>query len=339
MMDKATPHETAIEHGGDLDRAIALYGGARKNWIDLSTGINPHVYPLPQIEMHHFAALPDAGVVSGLIDAAKDAYRTEADCLPVAGAQQAIQLYPALLREQLKGRSAAVLAASYNEHGIQLRRQGWKVETVQHIAGLAGADLAVLVNPNNPDGQYLDPQGVRDLARQVGFLVVDESFCDIRPELSLCPHLEGAPDNILILRSFGKFYGLAGLRLGFMLGAPELIERAKAMLGSWPVSGPALAVGTIALSDRKWATDMIAQLDKDASRLDRMAEDAGWQLVGGTSLFRLYDVADGAECQAKLAVHHIWSRKFGYAPSWLRLGLPGLSDWNRLEQAIGAIKG
>ncbi|MGC6439063.1 MAG: threonine-phosphate decarboxylase CobD [Candidatus Puniceispirillaceae bacterium] len=323
-----------IEHGGDLDRAMARFGGARDHWLDLSTGINPHAYPLPDIAAYHWAELPDMGALFSLVDAAKSAYRTDADCLPVAGAQQAIQHYPALLKAHMQGRRAKLLHPSYNEHDIQLRRQGWQVESVRQMADLAGADLAVLVNPNNPDGQFLKAEAVLELAGKVGFLVVDESFCDIRPDISVCPMLDKGPGNILVLRSFGKFYGLAGLRLGFVVGPDTILHQISRNLGSWSVSGPALEIGRIALSDITWAEEMKIQLEEEASHLDQLAQEAGWVRLGGTSLFRLYDVGDAMGVQDMLGAHHIWSRKFSYAPSWLRLGLPPRSAWGRLEKAI-----
>ena len=204
---------------------------------------------------------------------------------------------------------------------------------VRERALLHGFDAVVVVNPNNPDGRHRMPADLLLLAEQNGLLVVDESFADVAPAVSLCPAL-GDP-GVIVLRSFGKFYGLAGLRLGFALGAEEDIARLRELAGPWPVSGPALAAGRVALADRAWAEATRARLDADAERLDRLARQANWRLVGGTALFRLYDTADAGAAQARLARRRIWSRTFPYAPSWLRLGLPGSElEWTVLAEAL-----
>jgi len=318
------------EHGGNLDNAINAYGGARSDWIDLSTGINPHAYPIPAIAQQCWTDLPDEAAVLKLIDVAGKCYHTNLPILPMAGAQQAIQTYPAMMS---KGR-AGILSPTYNEHAIQLKRHGWDVFAATSIEALCGYDLAVIVNPNNPDGQEFTQSDLLALAKQVGLLVVDESFVDSNPQLSLCPHVTDADDNILILRSFGKFYGLAGLRLGFAIGAEALLDRLAAQQGSWAVSGPALAIGAQALADTIWANTMRDQLSTDAIRLDNLAINADWHVKGGTSLFRLFEVEDAASWQEMLARHHIWSRRFSYAPNWIRLGLPPTGGWSRLEKAL-----
>jgi cobalamin biosynthetic protein CobC len=139
----------------------------------------------------------------------------------------------------------------------------------------------------------------------------------------------------MALRSFGKFFGLAGLRLGFALGAEAEIGRLRSLAGPWPVSGPALAAGRVALADTSWAEAARGRLAADAERLDRLAAASGWEVVGGTALFRLYDVGDACEAQDRLARAHVWSRVFPYSRSWLRLGLPGEeAEWQRLATAL-----
>ena len=327
-------HGRTPEHGGDLDRAIERFGGQRAGWLDLSTGINPHAYPLPPIDNSCWSDLPDKGLKQDVEAAAAAAYHTTQPCLSVSGAQQAIQLYPALFSRYITGRRARLLHPSYNEHERQLVRQNWQVERVCFIDQLAGADLAVVVNPNNPDGHCSHPEQLFSLAKQVSVLVIDESFCDPLPHLSVCPYLTAQHDNILVLRSFGKFYGLAGLRLGFAVGTRPHLHDLAEMMGSWAVSGPALAVGWFALTDRIWATQMTTQLAKESDHLDHLATMAGWQIVGGTSLYRLYQIDDAAAWQDHLARHQIWVRAFSYNTKWLRLGLPPQTGWARLEQAL-----
>ena len=322
------------EHGGDLDRAIARFGSRRAHWLDLSTGINPDPYPLPQLDESVWRDLPDKQMSVAVSIAAAKRYQTTRPVLCLAGAQQAIQIYPLLCADKCTKQSAHVLYPSYNEHEYQLEQQGWQVMRKAEVGQLAGADLAVLVNPNNPDGRSVSPQQLLALAAQVGFLVIDESFCDPLPHLSVCPHLTAAHDNILVLRSFGKFYGLAGARLGFAIGAQALLDKIADRMGNWAVSGPALAIGKAALEDSIWATHMTEKLADDARRLDQLTSQAGWRLIGGTTLFRLYQMTDARQWQDHLARQFIWTRAFSYNSSWLRLGLPPASEWGRVEHAL-----
>lgn len=321
------------DHGGDLDRAKALFGGA--DWLDLSTGINPCPYPVPQIPPRLWGALPTGTETAQLEQVARRAYGAGAavGCVALAGAQGAIQLVPRLV---VAGQ-ARVVGPTYNEHAGALETQGWTVQQVPDIDALRGADLGVVVNPNNPDGRLWTPEALIALAPEVGLLIVDESFADPAPEYSLVRYMDRLPERarILVLRSFGKFYGLAGVRLGFALGAPALIDRLRALSGPWAVGGPAIACGCAGLADSAWQADTIARLSRDAVRLDRLAERAGWTPVGGTVLFRTYDVGDAAAWQAHLARAHIWVRKFPYSDGWLRLGLPGdAAGWQRLQAVM-----
>lgn len=318
-----------IDHGGNLDVARARFGGRPEDWIDLSTGINRHPYPVPELPPHHWNALPSRAHIESLHEAARQAYGTTAPVLAMAGAQAAIQLLPHLAPP---GR-AKILSPTYGEFGHVLRTAGWEVEGVSDLDAFDGADLAIVVNPNNPDGRRHDPQRLAALVPRVGRLVVDESFIDVMPESSLAPRA-GQP-GLLVLRSFGKFYGLAGIRLGFVLGCEADIAALAGMAGPWPVSGIAIEIGRRALLDREWADATRARLVREAERLDELARWAGWQLLGGTPLFRLYEAGDGLRVQKRLARAQIWSRVFHYGPSWLRLGLPGAeTEWQRLTAAL-----
>jgi cobalamin biosynthetic protein CobC len=228
---------------------------------------------------------------------------------------------------------ARILTPTYNEHGAAFRNAGWQVDEVATLAALEGADLAVVVNPNNPDGRKHAPEDLLRLTTRVGRLVVDESFADARPDLSLAP--KAGQGRLVVLRSFGKFYGLAGVRLGFILGSEADVATLAEMAGPWPVSGPAIAIGTAALSDRSWAEATVARLRADAARLDRLAQSAKWKCVGGTDLFRLYDTPNALAAREKLVQHQIWTRMFPYSDRWLRLGLPGQpTEWDRLAAAL-----
>lgn len=317
------------EHGGNLDLAQQRFGGRAEDWIDLSTGINRQPYPVGEISARAWSALPSHAEIEALHQAARHAYRTNAPILAMGGAQAAIQLLPQLAS---RGR-ARILAPTYNEYAGVLVTAGWDVQEVGELGALVGADLAVVVNPNNPDGRNIGPKDLLALLPRVGRLVVDESFADAVPQLSLAP--EADRQGLLILRSFGKFYGLAGLRLGFAIGNAADIDKLATLSGPWPVSGPAIAIGCRALHDDAWAEMTSARLARDCARLDEMAQAQGWRLVGGASLFRLYEMPDALAAQERLARGHIWSRVFAREPTWLRLGLPGSeAEWARLAEAL-----
>lgn len=318
------------DHGGNLDEAIARFGGSREEWVDLSTGINRVPYPVPPISAHAWRDLPTRSDLRRLADAARTAYGANCCVLPVAGAQAAIQMVPRLRPPGF----ARIVSPTYNEHAAALVSAGWRVEPVRELADLAGADLAVVVNPNNPDGRSWTPLEVLAVADRIGLMVVDESFCDATEELSLCP--QAGRDGLVVLRSFGKFYGLAGLRLGFTLVAESELESMRATAGPWPVTGAAVETGCTALIDAAWKRSAIVRLQADAARLDALAAQAGWKLAGGTALFRTYETPDAISAQERLAASRVWSRVFPYSRNWLRLGLPGEGEWERVMVAIGA---
>jgi cobalamin biosynthesis protein CobC len=317
------------EHGGNLDLAQQRFGGRAEDWIDLSTGINRLPYPVGEVSSRAWNALPSRSEIEALHQAARHAYRTSAAVVALGGAQAAIQLLPQLAPPGC----ARILAPTYNEYAGVLSAAGWKVEEVSALEALAGAELAIVVNPNNPDGRCHPSKDLLELLPRVGRLVIDESFADMDPQLSLAP--EADRPGLLILRSFGKFYGLAGLRLGFALGNSSDIARLAALSGPWPVSGAAIAIGCRALRDDAWAEATSARLARDCVRLDAMVQSQRWTLVGGTPLFRLYGTPDALAAQERLARRQIWSRVFAREPTWLRLGLPGSeSEWTRLAEAL-----
>jgi cobalamin biosynthetic protein CobC len=318
-----------LDHGGNLDIALERFGGCPEEWIDLSTGINRCPYPVGELTPRLWNVLPSRSDIASLHDAARRAYATTAPVLATAGAQAAIQLLPRLAP---LGR-ARILAPTYNEYAAILSGAGWTIVQAAALDALAGADLAIVVNPNNPDGRQHDPAKLLALLPHVGRLVVDESFADCVPGLSLAP--EAGRRGLIVLRSFGKFYGLAGLRLGFVLASEADVAAFAGMSGPWPVSGPAIEIGRRALLDRDWADETRARLARGSARLDRLARDAGWTLVGGTPLFRLYEAGDAVVVQEHLAEAKIWSRIFRDSPGWLRLGLPGSeAEWERLAAAL-----
>jgi cobalamin biosynthesis protein CobC len=325
-----------LTHGGDLDAARRLFPGAPEPWLDLSTGINPHPYPIPEISPEDFARLPDAEGLARLTNLAATVYAapSESNLVPAPGSQILMTLIAGLVPP---GR-AVILGPTYAEHARVAALAGHEVTTVSELAPLGEADLAVAVNPNNPDGRL---HGARELRRVAeaqrarnGLLVVDEAFMDASPRgESLSLDVEGA--NVVVLRSFGKFFGLAGIRLSFALAAKDLAARLRADLGPWPVSGPALAVGIEALSDSRWIAATRASLGDAAQRLDGLLAGAGLERVGGTELFHLVRSPDAPQVFERLGRSGVLVRRFDEQPDWLRFGLPGKEEaWQRLEAAL-----
>ena len=306
------------DHGGGLDAAIAAYGGSRQDWLDLSTGINPVPYPMPQLPADAWSALPDQAAFTRLYDLARSFWNIPQDAA-IIGATGASAIIAALPRVLPVG-EVSIPGPTYNEHGASFAAAGWRL-------GQDPSHALVAVHPNNPDGHIWQ---VADLGAT--YTVIDESFCDVTPDQSLI-HLAARPGTI-VLKSFGKFWGLAGLRLGFAIGDPEIIAKLVELLGPWQISGPALAIGAEALADPQWADETRARLSVDADRLDKLATASGAKLIGGTTLFRLYQVKDAVAAQDQFARHHIWSRVFPYASDWIRLGLPAPDRWDQLEQAL-----
>lgn len=316
-----------------LSHAARLYPNAPRPFLDLSTGINPIPYPLAPLPETAFTRLPDAEDEYRLRTAAAQAYGvSDPDMVaPAPGTQILISLLPHLLGE--RGR-VAILSPTYGEHTAAWTNAGFPVLETSDVNDLAQADIAIICNPNNPCGRRHSPADLLTLADRVKRLVIDEAFADLEPtHLSLAPHLPHS--GVVILRSFGKSYGLAGLRLGFALTTPDCAARIRTALGPWPLSGPALAAGLQALPDAAWRASTIARLDQDTARLDTYATSQGLTLLGGTRLFRLYEGTEAPALACRLAQAGILVRRFAQTPNRLRLGLPGTTDaWTRLENSL-----
>jgi cobalamin biosynthetic protein CobC len=341
MDDRATStrgsEPEAIVHGGNLDEVSRRYPDAPLPWIDLSTGINPCPYRVPPLASEPWARLPTKSDERTLLTAAVARYGVHAPASIVAapGTQALLQIIPRL---RASG-TVAVLGPTYEEHAQCWRRAGHRVRPVDDFDALGDCDVAVVVNPNNPTGRVVPRETLAALAAKLaarnGLLVVDEAFVDVVPaDASLVPAL---PPATLVLRSFGKTYGLAGLRLGFAIAAPELADRLRSELGPWAVSGPALAIGAAALADDNWLNGARERLVADSQRLDARLIAAGCRIVGGTPLFRLAEHENAHTLADRLAGHGIHVRRFPYNAAWLRFGLPGReADWRRLEAALAA---
>ncbi|MDR3375862.1 MAG: threonine-phosphate decarboxylase CobD [Ancalomicrobiaceae bacterium] len=326
----------SVYHGGDLAGAAMRFPQAPRPWLDLSTGINPIPYPLPDLPSDVWTRLTPAADITEL-EAAAAAHFGAADAARVVagpGTQALIQQLPRLR----PARRVGILGFTYQEHGHVWQAAGTEVTVVEEFEALAAFDVAIIVNPNNPDGRLVHPEDLASLANRMadmgGLLVVDEAFVDVLAgAASFIPHLNA---GAIVLRSFGKTWGLAGLRLGFAVAPPALADRLRRDLGPWAISGPAATIGTAAYADRAWLTATIARLARDAARLDRMLADAGFECLGGTPLYRLVAHADAAGWFERLGHAGILTRPFPARRDWLRFGLPGAeADWARLAAALG----
>jgi len=320
-----------LEHGGRLAVAMTTWPDAPRPWIDLSTGINPWPYPAPPASRTARARLPDPDEVAALEAVAARAFGVADPALVMAtpGAEAAIRLLPRLV----PGARVWIKRPTYGGHLAAWIGAGHMIVDDPDLA-----DVQVVVNPNNPDGALETPAALDAradlLARRGGWLVVDESFVDTLAGASVAPL---AHPRMLMLRSFGKFYGLAGLRLGFLAGDPQVIGRARALQGDWPVSADAIAAGLEAYADAAWADRTRLKLAQQAARLDDRLQRAGFAIVGGTSLFRLAEAADAADRFAALARRGILTRPFAEQPRWLRFGLPTAAARPRLAAALNSL--
>ncbi|RNJ51559.1 threonine-phosphate decarboxylase CobD [Methylocystis hirsuta] len=328
-----------VAHGGRLDAARRLFPDAPRPWIDLSTGVNPHAYPLPPLADEVFTRLPDDDAFAALDGAARKAYGApaEADVVPGGGAQAFIQMLPRVF----PAKRVAILGFTYAEHAACWAAMGAQVDRVETLDAFANADVGVIVTPNNPDGRVVGPQDILSAAAQMsqrGLLIVDESFMDFTPEASIARFAQN--ESLVVLRSFGKAYGLPGVRLGFALCSPARGAKLRAALGPWAVSGPALAIGARALADDAWRANAARACAGDAARLDALLTKARFQIVGGTTLFRLAARSHASRWFAHLAARGIWTRGFADRPDWLRFGLPpNESAWARLAAALESVDG
>ena len=339
-MNPVEVHGNIVEvHGGALDAMRRLFPDAPQPWVDLSTGINPWPWPARKSHFEDLQRLPTQEDYGRCIAAMSTAFGSpERAILAAPGSELLIRLLPNVIAP----RRVAILAPSYGDHARVWRAAGCEViETPDPLAEAATADAVVICNPNNPDGRRFQPDGVEaahgHLSERGGWLVIDEAFADLEPALSWGPR--GGTDHLLVLRSIGKFYGLAGLRLGALIAPAEAITRMQALLGVWSVSTPALAIGAAAYSDRDWQEAARLQLAKARRDLDELLrerlQEPRCRVVGGTDLFRYVEVADAHGLWQQLARRGIYVRRFPWSPRHLRIGLPGNADEaRRLREAL-----
>jgi cobalamin biosynthetic protein CobC len=333
--DRTADFGTFTYHGGALEVARRLAPNVSEPWIDLSTGINPHAYPLPDLGPDTWSRLPEIGALERLEAAAAQRYGVDPACAVAGpGSQALIQALSHILPDG----AAGALGPTYSGFASAFAAAGARVVETRRLEEMQGVDVAIVVNPNNPDGRITPRPALLDLherlARRGGVLIVDEAFADFGAESeSLAPFLPAS--RAVVLRSFGKAYGLAGLRLGFALASPDIVSSLRAALGPWPVSGPAIAIGVRALADSDWFEATRARLNKEAARLDALLHGAGWRIIGGTHLYRLAAHAEARAAFEQLLREGILTRPFAKAADWLRFGIPGDEDaWERLAAAL-----
>jgi cobalamin biosynthesis protein CobC len=315
------PPASPIAHGGALAAAVKKYGGKKADWLDLSTGINPVSAPLPKLGSSVWQALPDADLMENCLSAARSFYRLSSKAALVAapGVQAVIQLLPHLR----PGEKAAILGPTYGEYANVFQKLGRGCRIINSIEDLQGEKVVIVVNPNNPDGRAFRSQSLLNLAKSLsskgGLLVIDEAFCDLMTEISVAEN--AGMRGLLVLKSFGKFFGLAGVRLGFAAGHVDDIATLQNYLGPWAVSGPALEIGASCLSNLKLRAKIsVNTIDKAETQLG-LLEGIGFDVISNTYLFHLVVHPNAREIHEVLAKEHILTRIFQDNPNWLRFGL------------------
>ena len=318
----------AIPHGGRLARAQAEYPSAPTPWLDLSTGINPQGWRRGRPPRESLTRLPDPAETQALEAAAAAAFGARPESVvAVPGAEAGIRLLP----ELIGARRVAVASPTYGSHADAWKQAGADVLEVGRADLFdTTAEALIVVNPNNPDGAA--SPGSSLIAQAAGrWLIVDESFVEVEPSLSVAAAAQG---RIVVLRSFGKFFGLAGVRLGFIICDHDLAARLRRRLGDWPVGADAISMGKLAYSDNGWAERMRLSLIRDARHLDRLLKATGFKIVGGTSLFRLAQCESAAARADRLAQQGVLVRTFPHDETLIRFGLPGRRNWRRLQAAL-----
>lgn len=321
-----------LHHGGGLQAAVVRYGIPFSSWMDLSTGINPHGWEPLMMPEDIWQRLPENE--DGLTRTAQTYYNT-AELLPVAGSQAAIQALP-MLRQPCR---VGVPDPGYGEHAHAWRRYRHQVRSIPDVdidQAISGLDVLIVINPNNPTGQVFPPTQLLDwhkrLAARGGWLVIDEAFIDCTPARSLASYC--TLPGLIVLRSLGKFFGLAGARVGFVCGQEELLTRLKVLLGPWTISSASRWIAGAALKDTLWQERTRARLISDSARLAALLSEYGFSPSGSCTLFKWNRTPFAADLHQRFARLGILTRLFA-EPSSLRFGLPGSdNDWERLNEAL-----
>ncbi len=339
---------TVLVHGGNIARAAHMYGRPVDDWIDVSTGINVHSYPIPELSAHVWQRLPypDEQFI-----AAAFAYYQSRNILLTAGSQPILECLPQALGELGNRQAVLIPDIGYQEH-----RHAWQghtqvvdynglIDDSEAITkGLAEQDIGhlLVINPNNPTGIRYSVEQIyawaAQLASKQGFVVVDEAFIDCQPEQScITPNM---PSNVLVIRSFGKFFGLAGIRLGALIAMPTILEYLANQMGIWRVNGPAQAVSTAAFNDRQWQQQMRAQLANQQAQQRQIWQPVlhalGARIQADTALFRSFTMPAelAQEVHQKAAMQGILTRPVDIdgQTSLLRMGNIDITNQSHLQR-------
>lgn len=314
-------------HGGGLEAAKRAFGN--DDWIDLSTGINPHPWPGAAAMAFDWQRLPDAQALARLEAVAAGYFGVDArHVCAVPGSEIGLRLTGTLI-----GGRTRHIAPSYRTHGEMVAGSA----PIAPAAARGYDGSLILANPNNPDGRLTGAatmQALLDGRGPGGWLLVDEAFADTDPAASIAPLVDDG-QRLIVFRSFGKFFGLAGVRLGFVVAPQAIVAALRERLGAWPLSAAAIAIGTAAYADRDWIAAARRQLADEAAALDALLVRLGHRLIGDCPLFRLIETGDAHALFERLARRAILTRPFADQPRWLRIGLPADAAARvRLEAAL-----
>jgi cobalamin biosynthetic protein CobC len=325
-----------IEHGGNLERAIQTYGGSRSDWIDISTGISPFSAPIPELDLSSWHRLPERALLSELAEITKKYYASKQDCFVTSGSQFLINHLPDLLDGNV-----GIVGPTYGEYAGAFARHTRSHTALGSIDNIGDVRSVVLANPNNPDGKLYSQDELCVLAKVLkqreGFLVVDEAFCDVCKNASM---LSAQPiDNLIVLKSFGKFFGLAGARIGFVFAHSNILQQIAHLQGPWAVSGPSINVAKHVLTQDNIHLDLLEKISTRHEQFHQTALELELQIIGGTKLFLLIEHERAQDLHEHLLVEKILTRKFDYNPRWLRLGLTSNQEEDlRFKQAVLSFK-
>lgn len=331
------PHLGAFRHGGRLREATAAYPDVRGPWLDLSTGINPEPWLGARASAEALRMLPDPSSLTELETVAGRAFGVadRSRVVAIGGADLALRLLPLLLGEG----TATLVGPIYGGHV-----EAWSGRKSQMVASIddrraLDTDILVLVNPNNPDGRQISRAALAELVEARSALgrwtIVDEAFADVTPGISVAD-LE--IERLIVLRSFGKFYGLPGIRLGFIISNKNFSKQLRTVLGDWPVCADALILGLDAYADESWRATTGACLAAQARNLDAVLSAAGLAVAGGCDLFRWIEAPDAHRLFVGLCRQGVLTRPFAEHPTRLRFGIPSRRNLDRLREALQAVR-
>jgi cobalamin biosynthetic protein CobC len=358
-----TLQEQALVHGGQLSNMARRYQIEEKDWLDLSTGIAPIAYPVGILPSACWQRLPQHN--ERLLQAARRYYQTP-NVLPTPGSQSIIQMLPQFCSTRGFARSKVWLPkVGYQEHRKAWQKAGYQTidyTDINELDQIKPKDIVLLINPNNPTGALYSKEHVCQLLEEIhskqGLLIIDEAFMDATGQQSMAQELgrrnratsnpalstetsssSDYADNtdkseaLIILRSVGKFFGLAGVRLGFVLASESWLSAMSSSLGPWAVSGPAQFVGERALTDHRWQEEQRIVLTRLSSALETVLTQAFAQPVQGTSLFKTVRTPQAPAIFEALCQQGIYVRLCDEKDA-LRFGIPHEQGLKRLEDTL-----